>query len=208
MPRGSKPGERRGGRQKGTPNKKTLLRNAAITAAAADPNLRPLDCLLSVMQDDSLALETRVAAAREAFPYCHAKRPEPKPPPNRRNRFLYPTTPEVKTSEKSSTNTIESTLSTSHEASRGASVSPADQAAEGMITPIEYLLSVMRDPHTPAPLRMRIAAFLARFVHPRHDAKEAEHSDREEQEAKEFLGRNSLDTLKNPIKCGRAQRTA
>ena len=86
-------------------------------------------------------------------------------------------------------------------------MSPADQAAEGMITPIEYLLSVMRDPHTPAPLRMRIAAFLARFVHPRHDAKEAERSDREEQEAKEFLG-GFLRHIEDSIKCGRAQRTA
>ena len=35
MPRGSKPGERRGGRQRGTPNKKTALKNAALAAAAA-----------------------------------------------------------------------------------------------------------------------------------------------------------------------------
>jgi hypothetical protein len=50
MPRGSKPGERRGGRQKGTPNKKTVLRNAGLSAAAADPNVSPLDCLLNVMR--------------------------------------------------------------------------------------------------------------------------------------------------------------
>jgi hypothetical protein len=35
MPRGSKLGERRGGRQRGTPNKKTALKNAAIAAAAS-----------------------------------------------------------------------------------------------------------------------------------------------------------------------------
>jgi hypothetical protein len=35
MPRGSKPGERRGGRQRGTPNKKTALKNAALAAAGA-----------------------------------------------------------------------------------------------------------------------------------------------------------------------------
>jgi len=46
-PRGSKPGERRGGRQKGTPNKKTALANIAITAAAAKPHLSPLDLFLS-----------------------------------------------------------------------------------------------------------------------------------------------------------------
>lgn len=46
MPRGSKPGERRGGRQRGTPNKKTALRNAALAAAAANPEILPLEFLL------------------------------------------------------------------------------------------------------------------------------------------------------------------
>src|SRR5262249_19238612 len=73
MPRGSRPGERRGGRQKGTPNRKTALRNAALSAAAADPNLSPLDYLLNVMRQQTLPLETRVAAAREALPYFHSK---------------------------------------------------------------------------------------------------------------------------------------
>src|SRR5215472_10825051 len=73
MPRGSRPGERRGGRQKGTPNRKTALRNAALSAAAADPNLSPLDYLLNVMREQTLPLETRVAAAREALTYFHSK---------------------------------------------------------------------------------------------------------------------------------------
>ena len=51
MPRGSRPGERRGGRQRGTPNKKTVLRNAAISAAAAGSNLSPLDLLLGLMRE-------------------------------------------------------------------------------------------------------------------------------------------------------------
>ena len=42
MSRGCKPGERRGGRQRGTPNKSTLLKHAAIKAAVTDPNLSPL----------------------------------------------------------------------------------------------------------------------------------------------------------------------
>ena len=50
MPRGSKPGERPGGRQRGTPNKTTLLKHAAIKAAATDPNLSPLDFLLNAQQ--------------------------------------------------------------------------------------------------------------------------------------------------------------
>jgi hypothetical protein len=68
MPRGSKPGERRGGRQKGTPNKKTALRNAALSAAAADPNLSPLDYLLSVMGDDA-PLSGKPALLQPAKPF-------------------------------------------------------------------------------------------------------------------------------------------
>jgi putative SOS response-associated peptidase YedK len=45
MPRGSKPGERRGGRQRGTPNKKTALINAAFAATASNPDMSPLDFL-------------------------------------------------------------------------------------------------------------------------------------------------------------------
>jgi hypothetical protein len=55
MPKGSKPGERRGGRQRGTPNKKTLLRNAEIKAISGKPDLTPLDYFLGVMQNHALS---------------------------------------------------------------------------------------------------------------------------------------------------------
>ena len=70
MPRGSKPGERRGGRQRGTPNKTTLLKHAAITAAATDPNLSPLDFLLKLMRQEDLPLELRVTVAQQALPFA------------------------------------------------------------------------------------------------------------------------------------------
>ena len=73
MPRGSKPGERRGGRQRGTPNKSTVLKNAAIAAAASDPNLSPLDFLLKLMRQRDLPLEHRVSVAQQALPFAHAK---------------------------------------------------------------------------------------------------------------------------------------
>jgi transcriptional regulator with XRE-family HTH domain len=76
MPRGSKPGERRGGRKTGTPNKKTLLRSAFIDAVAADPNLQPLDFFLRLMHQSTLTLDIRVRAAEAALPYMHA-RPRP-----------------------------------------------------------------------------------------------------------------------------------
>jgi hypothetical protein len=80
MPRGSRPGERRGGRKTGTPNKKTLLRNAFIDAVAADPNLMPLDFFLRLMHQSTLPLDIRVRAAEAALPFTHARpRPTKKP---------------------------------------------------------------------------------------------------------------------------------
>jgi hypothetical protein len=73
MPRGSKPGERRGGRQPGTPNKKTALVNAAFAAATSNAGLLPLDFLLGVMRDASVSPELRIKAAQAAAPYVHPK---------------------------------------------------------------------------------------------------------------------------------------
>ena len=73
MPRGSKPGERRGGRQRGTPNKKTVHRNAAIAAVASNPNVSPLEFLLSTMRDSHLPFELRIRVAQMAAPFVHPK---------------------------------------------------------------------------------------------------------------------------------------
>src|SRR6478736_9164074 len=71
--RGSRPGERRGGRQKGTPNKKTALRNAVIAARSANENLTPLDVMLAVIRDPQVSLADRVKMALKALPRLHRK---------------------------------------------------------------------------------------------------------------------------------------
>jgi len=73
MPRGSKPGERRGGRQRGTPNKKTALRNVALAAAAANPEISPLNFLLGIMRNPNVSSELRFKAAQTTLPYVHAR---------------------------------------------------------------------------------------------------------------------------------------
>jgi len=73
MPRGSKPGERRGGRQRGTPNKSTALKKAALSAASADPATTPLEFLLGVMRDPKAPTGLRVQVARAAAPLMHAR---------------------------------------------------------------------------------------------------------------------------------------
>jgi hypothetical protein len=79
MPRGSGPGERRGGRRRGTPNKKTALGNAAITAAAANPSMTPLDFLLGVMRAPNVPADLRIKVAQAAAPFVHSK-PASSPP--------------------------------------------------------------------------------------------------------------------------------
>lgn len=70
MPRGgSKPGERRGGRSKGVPNRATAAKAAAIAASG----LTPLDFLLGVMRDTGLELESRIDAGKAVAPYIHPK---------------------------------------------------------------------------------------------------------------------------------------
>lgn len=73
MPRGSRPGERRGGRQRGTLNKKTILRNAAVSAGALNPNIAPREFLLGQMRNCNLPLADRFAAAQAALPLVHPK---------------------------------------------------------------------------------------------------------------------------------------
>jgi hypothetical protein len=74
--RGSRPGERRGGRQRGTKNKRTLLRERAQAEAAVkiadvlgadafDGDAHAL--LASVYRDAALPIELRVDAAKAAI---------------------------------------------------------------------------------------------------------------------------------------------
>jgi hypothetical protein len=69
MARGSQPGERRGGRQKGARNKATTAKAKAIAASG----LTPLDWMLSVLRDPTIDYDRRDKAARDAAPYVHPR---------------------------------------------------------------------------------------------------------------------------------------
>ena len=58
-----------GGRQKGTPNKRT--REAAT--ACAESGLTPVEYLVSVYRDPSVELDRRIDAAKAVAPYLHAR---------------------------------------------------------------------------------------------------------------------------------------
>lgn len=77
MPRGSAPGERRGGRQKGTPNRRTVARQE-LADSAIEEGLSPLEMMLSTARAlfQEGTIESMVAACaicKDAAPYCHPR---------------------------------------------------------------------------------------------------------------------------------------
>ena len=62
-------GIKTGGRQKGTPNKVTVEREAEI----ASSGLTPLEHFLEILRDNGRQDKERFAAAVAAAPYCHPK---------------------------------------------------------------------------------------------------------------------------------------
>lgn len=66
---GSKPGERRGGRQKGTRNKRTQ----EIAEQARNGGITPLEYMIEVMRDDAAEKGRRDDMAKAAAPYMHPR---------------------------------------------------------------------------------------------------------------------------------------
>src|ERR1700730_3647334 len=158
MPRGSRPGARRGGRPKGTPNKKTVLRNAALSAAAANPNTSPLDFFLNVIRDKSLLLETRIAAAREALPYFHSKPQDSLPRQATPGRYG--------NASSGGNGGWAGGRSINIKITKGGSEAPESES-EAELTPLGFLLGVMRAADTPPHLRLQVASLVARYLHPK-----------------------------------------
>lgn len=88
--RGPKPGTRLSGRQKGTPNKRTVARAAMVDQAIAEGET-PLEFMLKIMRDEKrppkakpseliAIMSMRFEAAKAAAPYIHPK-PTALPPP-------------------------------------------------------------------------------------------------------------------------------
>lgn len=74
MPRGgSKPGERRGGRKPGTPNKVT----ADVRALAQKYGAKALAVLGKIMESDKQPAAARVSAAKELLDRAYGKAPQP-----------------------------------------------------------------------------------------------------------------------------------
>ncbi len=162
MARGSKPGERRGGRQRGTLNKKTVLRNAAMQAVAADLNLSPLDYFLALMRNEELPLRTRVNMASKALPYLHTKR-----------RVNEPREPAPKQVVIFSNGAGADAKPISEQGDATTDVhSPAQRDTRPALMPLDFLLGVMRAPDTSPALRFRIASATTPYLHKKKSTKD------------------------------------
>ena len=76
MPRGSKPGERRGGRRPGSKNKRTLAIEAAVRATvegAKTSDVMPAEFLLQVVRNEDLDLAVRIDAAKACASFFSPK---------------------------------------------------------------------------------------------------------------------------------------
>lgn len=70
MPRGgAKPGERRGGRQRGTPNKAT----APLKELAGRYDAEAVEVLVGIMRNKELPAQARVGAVRELWDRAHGR---------------------------------------------------------------------------------------------------------------------------------------
>lgn len=70
MARGSKPGERRGGRQKGTPNKATQ----EVQSLLAEMDCDPIEGMARIAMDESVELPLRASMLKELAQYVAPKR--------------------------------------------------------------------------------------------------------------------------------------
>lgn len=165
MPSGSKPGERRGGRQRGSPNKKTLIKNALFLAAAEDPNRSPLDFMLALMRDPQVSLDLRIDSATSAAPLVHprprtSRRSRPHPMELSRRWLVVPD------GEKLPAPKGEESAIPSKAKSETCTIVPGPEGrSSDDLSPLDFLLAVMRDPEAAPRQRVRAARVAARYKH-------------------------------------------
>ena len=160
MPRGSKPGERRGGRQRATPNKRTVLTERILAVASANPTASFDELVAILIKDKTLPASSRVAIARKWSPAArqrsvHDRSKKPagafqaieRTAPNKSDHRAANTTPQSKT---------------------GASPD-ASTAANFAMLPV--LFSIAQDSATTAAERRQAASELAHYFLPKNPTK-------------------------------------
>jgi hypothetical protein len=70
-------GYKTGGRKRGSRNKKTIAHEAALAAIAANPEMSPVEFLLSIVRNPDISPALRVTAAAHAAKYIHVPASKP-----------------------------------------------------------------------------------------------------------------------------------
>ena len=137
-----------GGRQKGTPNKKTAYLRAVMAAHAAQENVSPLDLILAVMREPHVALGQRVKMALKALPHVHAKAKAGQPDPLSDDR--------AKPENGGSAAHVD------------ANARAATEKINQELMPLDFLQSVIRDAKTPAALQIKVAQAIIPYIRAKH----------------------------------------
>jgi hypothetical protein len=156
MPRGSKPGERRGGRQRATPNKRTVLAERILAVASCNPTATRHELLLVLARDQALPADIRMAIARKSFPAVTSRSLEGDP-----EKTPLPQSIERSSNAKFDRSSNKPQLTTKRTAPRakmGPKVFPA----------LELLLSIAQDTTARPAERRKAASEVAEYFLPRN----------------------------------------
>jgi len=151
MLRGSRPGERRGGRQRGTPNRRTILADRILAIGLDQPTASLRVFLLKLVRDAKLPADTRMAVAPNCFP---AKRR------SRRGR-------------RRGSGSIETTITPEALAEGGAAVvsqgsqTPAPAMRDWNPQALEGLLGIVQDGAVDGTARRKAALKISAFLLPK-----------------------------------------
>src|SRR5436305_5368391 len=159
MLRGSRPGERRGGRKQDTPNRRTILRDRILSLGLDHPTASQRAFLLKLVKDRKLPADTRMAVAPQCFP------------PKRRRS--------VRTARPQALAGSRTTIAQEGLATEGAAVAskglqtPAVAAAIGDWTPqaLDALLGIVQDATANPKVRRKAALKIAEFLLPKASKK-------------------------------------
>jgi hypothetical protein len=158
MPRGSKPGERRGGRQRATPNKRTVLVERILAVASCNPTATRHELLLILAKDQALRADIRMAIARKSFPAVTSRSMEGDP-----EKTLAPLPQSI---ERSRTAKFDRSSNkpqlTTKRAAPGAKMGPKAFPA------LELLLSITQDATALPTERRKAASEVAEYFLPRN----------------------------------------
>jgi hypothetical protein len=165
MPRGSKPGERRGGRRRATPNKRTILTDRILAVASANPTASYDEIVAILVKDQALAADVRVAIARKWFAGARSQ--------SAKGRTKKGNDHGLKATERTApTKSDRGVTSTTPPSTTGASPDASTQTTRAMLP---VLLGIVQDSTTTPAERRQAALKLGQYFLPKKHTQKRSH---------------------------------